>query len=382
MFFSLRAQRLSRGSGGVHQLAPRSFTRAESPDRTEQHRRALPRRARRATPPSCSNWSSKKMAPCRSATVVEGAEPFAEQAQRAALTWRFAPARRGDTPVAARIRARVEFHASPKRPRADRQPRPVAAPRRAADARSPRPRPSPAGGHGASATGARSAKPRSPRATCARCRALSATRSAPSRRLPGVTPARQRAAVFLRARRAAEQHRLLRRRRFASRCCSTWASAQSVIHSGADRSRRLLSRRARRRATAASPAPSSPARRASPRPTLHGEANLRLVDAGALLEAPFADGRGSALVAGRYGYPGPILGAFAPDMKLGYWDYQARRPGGSADHDTLGVFAFRQPRLPRHQAVSRRRGSDASDRDGSSNSCPTFTGSTCATITR
>src|SRR5579862_871922 len=45
-----------------------------------------------------------------SAQVVEGAEPFAEQARTAVLSWRFVPARRGDTPAAARIRARVEFH--------------------------------------------------------------------------------------------------------------------------------------------------------------------------------------------------------------------------------------------------------------------------------
>src|SRR3954467_5989521 len=45
------------------------------------------------------------------ATVLEGTEPFAEQARRAVLSWRFAPALRGDTPVRARIRARVDFHA-------------------------------------------------------------------------------------------------------------------------------------------------------------------------------------------------------------------------------------------------------------------------------
>jgi TonB family protein len=44
------------------------------------------------------------------ARVVEGAEPFAEQARRAALNWRFSPARQGSTAVAARIRARVDFH--------------------------------------------------------------------------------------------------------------------------------------------------------------------------------------------------------------------------------------------------------------------------------
>ncbi len=41
--------------------------------------------------------------------VLEGAPPFAEQARRAVLTWRFTPARRGDAAVAAWIRARVGF---------------------------------------------------------------------------------------------------------------------------------------------------------------------------------------------------------------------------------------------------------------------------------
>src|SRR4051812_17034985 len=41
------------------------------------------------------------------AVVIDGVEPFAEQAQKAVLGWRFAPAHRGDAPVAARIRARV-----------------------------------------------------------------------------------------------------------------------------------------------------------------------------------------------------------------------------------------------------------------------------------
>ena len=44
------------------------------------------------------------------AVVIDGVEPFAEQARRSVLGWRFLPARRGSTPVAARIRARVDFH--------------------------------------------------------------------------------------------------------------------------------------------------------------------------------------------------------------------------------------------------------------------------------
>jgi hypothetical protein len=47
-----------------------------------------------------------------SAVVFEGSAPCAEAATIAALTWRFFPARRGDTAVAARIRVRVDFHPS------------------------------------------------------------------------------------------------------------------------------------------------------------------------------------------------------------------------------------------------------------------------------
>jgi hypothetical protein len=72
----------------------------------------------------------------------------------------------------------------------------------------------------------------------------------------------------------------------------------------------------------------------------HGEANVRLFDAGALVESPLGDGRGSVLAAGRYGYPGPILGAITPELDLSYWDYQARAAWRVGDRDTLGIFAF------------------------------------------
>ena len=78
----------------------------------------------------------------------------------------------------------------------------------------------------------------------------------------------------------------------------------------------------------------------APAAKTHGEANLRLFDAGALAETPFGDGRGSVLLAGRYGYPGPILSAITDNVKLGYWDYQARVTWRLDDRDTLGVFAF------------------------------------------
>jgi hypothetical protein len=79
---------------------------------------------------------------------------------------------------------------------------------------------------------------------------------------------------------------------------------------------------------------------AAPEARPHAEANLRLFDAGALGETPFADGRGSALVAARYGYPALILPLFAPGTGLSYWDYQARATWNVAPGDRIGVLAF------------------------------------------
>lgn len=72
----------------------------------------------------------------------------------------------------------------------------------------------------------------------------------------------------------------------------------------------------------------------------HGEGNVRLFDAGALLEAPFADGRGTALVAGRYSYTAALISLAAPEVVLDYWDYQARLTWRLGDRDEIGVFAF------------------------------------------
>jgi len=57
---------------------------------------------------------------------------------------------------------------------------------------------------------------------------------------------------------------------------------------------------------------------------LRGEANVRLYDAGGMLEVPFADGNGSIMAGGRYSYSGALVSKFARDINFGYWDYQAR----------------------------------------------------------
>jgi hypothetical protein len=77
----------------------------------------------------------------------------------------------------------------------------------------------------------------------------------------------------------------------------------------------------------------------APRYEFNGEASLRIIDAGALVEAPFADGRGSALIAGRYSYTGLVLSLLS-NTKLQYWDYQTLDAYRLSSHSTLSVFAF------------------------------------------
>jgi hypothetical protein len=77
-----------------------------------------------------------------------------------------------------------------------------------------------------------------------------------------------------------------------------------------------------------------------PADELHGEGNVRLFDAGALVEAPLADGRGSVLLAGRYSYTAAIISLAAPNAVLQYWDYQGRATWKLGPNDILGLFAF------------------------------------------
>ncbi len=72
----------------------------------------------------------------------------------------------------------------------------------------------------------------------------------------------------------------------------------------------------------------------------HGEGNVRLFDAGAFAETPFGDGKGTALVAARYGYPAVILPLFATGTSLSYWDYQGRVTWDTSSSDRFTVFAF------------------------------------------
>lgn len=77
-----------------------------------------------------------------------------------------------------------------------------------------------------------------------------------------------------------------------------------------------------------------------PRTDLHGEANVRLVDAGALVESGFADGRGTALAGARYSYTGALFSLVSPEITLDYRDYQARATYDVAPDQRISLFAF------------------------------------------
>ena len=78
----------------------------------------------------------------------------------------------------------------------------------------------------------------------------------------------------------------------------------------------------------------------TPTPTLHGEGNIRLFDAGALVEGGFADGRGTVLVGGRYSYTAAIVSLIAQDVTLDYRDYQTRVSYDLTRDDRVSLFAF------------------------------------------
>src|SRR5262249_12892171 len=63
---------------------------------------------------------------------------------------------------------------------------------------------------------------------------------------------------------------------------------------------------------------------APPADRVRGSLDLRVFDAGGLLSTPFDHERGTVTVAGRYGYPGPLLGLLQDEVSLQYWDYQGR----------------------------------------------------------
>jgi len=77
-----------------------------------------------------------------------------------------------------------------------------------------------------------------------------------------------------------------------------------------------------------------------PSARFHGEGQLRAIDAGGLIEAPFANGRGAALAGGRYSYTSFLFSLLDSDTSLDYRDYQARLSYSVSDKDVLSLLFF------------------------------------------
>lgn len=268
----------------------------------------------------------------REARIVEGNEPFGEAAWRAVMGWRFAPAKRGEVAVSARIKARVDF-----RQELAAKPKDAMPPENAGEKLASVP---PTAPEEVSVRGARrevgqttlssSDVRQMPGAFGDPFRAIEA--------LPGVTPIVSGAPYFyVRGAPPADNGYFVDGVRVP--LLFHVGLGQGVIHPG------LLDH--------VDFYPGTPpasygglagaiiaGQTRQPSETFRGEANLRLLDAGALVEAPFGDGRGSALVAARYGYPGLVLSAITKDIALGYWDYQSRATWKLSPRDTIGVLVF------------------------------------------
>jgi TonB family protein len=276
------------------------------------------------------------------AVVTEGVEPFAEQARSAVLSWRFTSARRGTVPVAVRIRARVQFHQE----QAPSTPSPTAAPPTAQGTPATSSLLAPTSSvvlevpeevtvHGArheigettlSATDVREM----PGAFGDPFRAIEA--------LPGVIPVVSGLPYFY-IRGAPPTNNAYLVDGIRVPLLFHVGIGEGVIHPA------LIDRvdfypGAAPAAYGHSAGAVIAGQTRDPATTPHGEVNLRIIDSGALLETPLDDGRGSVLVAGRYGYPGPIISAITSAIQVGYWDYQTRATWRVTDRDTIGVFAF------------------------------------------
>ncbi len=267
----------------------------------------------------------------REVAVLSGEEPFAAAAREAAADFRFLPARRGGLPIAARIRFVVHYT----------QPRPappVLRPLRKPPAPAPRAEVAPPASvevtvEGEVAMGAHSLGG-------AEARALPGALGDPFRAvevLPGVAPLVTGLPVsFVRGAPPGNVGFFLDGIRVPHLFHAFLGPA--VIHpeiiervdlySGVYPAR--LGRYAGGIVSADLKAPPD---------SFRGEVSLRLVDAGAFLQVPFADGKGFFQLAGRYSYTALLLSLLS-DFRLEYWDYQARIGYALTPQDRVSVLAF------------------------------------------
>ena len=279
--------------------------------------------------------------------ATSGDEPFATAAVAAAKSWRFEPARRDGRAIVARIRFRVTF-TEPVAETKDPRPEPAPterAPGGRADARTledehPEEPPPPEQPLEVLVTADRPS-PNRRSLTRAEVRQLPGAFGDPFRAieiLPGVTPLLSGVPFFfVRGAPPGNVGYFLDGIRVP--LLYHVAAGPSVIHPGLVERVDLYpggyparyGRFAGGIVTAETTAPAH---------EWHGEGNVRLFDAGALVEGPFADRRGTVLLGGRYSYTAAVISALAPEVVLNYWDYQARASYDLGPSDRLSLFSF------------------------------------------
>ena len=270
------------------------------------------------------------------AHVVEGREPFAAATLDAAPAWSFTPARRGDVPVASRIRLLVDFHPPLPNPPAEGAPADAAqSPTHSAAASAP-------ANEGTTEVHVRGARlevgetklggaevREIPGAFGDAFRAIEA--------LPGVTPILSGLPFFF-VRGAPPGNVGYFIDGVQVPLLYHLALGPSVIHPGlidhVDFFPGGYPARFGRYAGGILDGETLP-----PATKAHAEGNVRLFDAGALGEAPLLDGKVSVLVAGRYSYTAALVQLVAKDTRVGYWDYQARVAYKLNHRDSLSVFS-------------------------------------------
>ncbi len=279
------------------------------------------------------------------ASVEGGVEPFATAAREAAVSWRFTPATRDGVPMAARVRFEVRFvealreipedeaeYAADTTPRA---PPPARGAAPTAPAEPPPPRVIDVTAQGVklppSVTSLRRAEVRQlPGAFGDPFRAIEI--------MPGVTPIVSGLPFFyVRGSPPGNVGYFLDGVRVPYLFHA--AAGPSVVHPGiVDRvdlySGGYPAKYGRYAGAIVS------AETTEPRTDLHGEGSIRLVDAGALIEGGFADGRGTALAGGRYSYTGALFSLISPEITLDYRDFQARATYDVTDRERVSLFAF------------------------------------------
>ncbi len=271
------------------------------------------------------------------AVGVRGKEPFLTHAREAASGWRFEPATKDGEPIRAKIRFLLRF--TEPEPEPEAEPEPATSPPEAAPAQSSRTPRAPAKPIEVVVHGER--RPQARRLGRAEVRELPGAFGDPFRAievLPGVVPIMSGLPYFY-VRGAPPGNVGYFFDGIPVPLLYHFAAGPGVLHPAFVENVDLY-------------AAAYPARygrfaggivageMAPPQYEWRGEGTVRLIDSGAMAEAPLADGRGSVMLGGRYSYTALILSLIVPEVTLQYWDYQGRVRYPIDADDSVEVFFF------------------------------------------